>query len=73
MNLVSVYGWKTEDDFYVDDFYVDDCSQTEKHIDTLSMEGDWKRDVKNVVKSNASKYYHIEVSDEKGNLINLEN
>ena len=34
MNLVSVYGWKTEDDFYVDD-----CSQTEKHIDTLSMEG----------------------------------
>ena len=45
MNLVSVYGWKTEDDFYVDD-----CSQTEKHIDTLSMEGDWKRDVKNVVK-----------------------
>ena len=68
MNLVSVYGWKTEDDFYVDD-----CSQTEKHIDTLSMEGDWKRDVKNVVKRNASKYYHIEVSDEKGNLIDLEN
>jgi|GEM_PF-4806537 len=35
MNYVSVYGWKTEDDFYVDD-----CSQIEKHIDTLSMEGD---------------------------------
>ena len=68
MNYVSVYGWKTEGDFYVDD-----CSQTEKHIDTLSMEGDWKRDVKNVIKRNASKYYHIEVSDEKGNLVDLEN
>jgi hypothetical protein len=49
MNFVSVYGWKTEDDFYVDD-----CSHTEKHIDTLSMEGDWKRDVKNVVKRNTN-------------------
>ena len=68
MNFVSVYGWKTEDDFYVDD-----CSHTEKHIDTLSMEGDWKRDVKNVVKRNTSKYYHIEVSYEKGNLIDLKN
>lgn len=67
MNYVSVYGWKTEDDFYADD-----CSRTEEHIDSLSMEGDWKRDVKNVVRRNASKYYHIEVSDEQGKPIDLE-
>jgi len=61
MSYISVYGWRTEDDFYNGE-----NSNTAIHIERLPVKGNWKSAVKNLVKRKSSKFYHIEVSDPNG-------
>lgn len=64
MNYISIYGFKTEADLDNDNSH---------HIDTISQDGDWLNDAKNIINSNKYNYFYVVAESEDGsNLPELE-
>jgi tRNA G37 N-methylase Trm5 len=57
VNHISIYGFVTEDDLN---------NNIEKHLDSITEDGEWEKTVQSIVNDHKSHYYHISVESDNG-------